>query len=158
MTVGSSKPLFYKLFIDDDSPVKKLELLLNDIKEGKIDARAIKDSIHPQDEKILVLVNEILDILVGHLKEAGNFIEKIGKGEIQNLNFTQPYKGELKRIKDGITGCSQNLDKLNKDLEIICENHRNNDFNKRLDSFQGIFGDISNKINEIISIHTNKTL
>lgn len=98
--------------------------------------------------KVIEGVNATLDAIIGPLEMSASYLDKIGKGEIPE-KITDIYSGDFDSIKNNINFCIDGLGALTEGREVLAEMSRNNFTVKVEGSYQGIYKEIAESINNV---------
>jgi methyl-accepting chemotaxis protein len=98
--------------------VSAVKLLVNDVNmlaqsaiEGKLSTRADASKHGGDFGKIVDGINKTLDAVIGPLKVAAEYVDKISKGEIPK-EITDIYKGDFNEIKNNLNIMIKNLSEV----------------------------------------------
>ncbi len=116
--------------------------------EGKLATRADASKHHGDFRKVVEGVNATLDAVIGPLKVAADYVDKIGKGQIPP-KITDNYSGDFNTIKNNLNACIDGLAGLQEGTEIAGRMALN-DYTKAVSTnYVGIFADLANGINGV---------
>src|SRR5579872_7392669 len=116
--------------------------------EGKLATRADASKHHGDFRKVVEGVNATLHAVIGPLKVAADYVDKIGKGQIPP-KITDNYSGDFNTIKNNLNACIDGLAGLQEGTEIAGRMALN-DYTKAVSTnYVGIFADLANGINGV---------
>lgn len=133
------------------SMAEDIKLLTNAAKNGKLDVR-IDSSKYEGDYKELVEgVNGTLDAVIGPLKVAANYVERISKGDIP-AKITEDYKGDFNEIKNNINILIDSINLVLAETLALGKALAQGklDIQSDIDKFQGAYREIIETINTAI--------
>ena len=98
--------------------------------------------------QIMKSICDAMDYLIAPLAKAGEYMRKIGNGEIPE-KITDEYKGDFNDIKDSINACIDGLGGLVEGRDALVRMSLN-DYSKDVEGYYlGIYADIAASINEV---------
>jgi methyl-accepting chemotaxis protein len=116
--------------------------------EGRLATRADAKRHQGAYRQILEGVNDTLDAVIGPLKVAAEYIDKIGRGELPE-KITAKYNGDFNRIKDNLNACIDGLQGL-VEANAVLGRMAANDHTKGVEgNYQGLFAEVKVHINEV---------
>ena len=137
--------------------INAVSLLIQDSKQladaaanGELAARADASKHLGDFRQIIQGVNNTINNLVDPLNLAAQYVNLISKGEIPN-KITDEYKGDYNTIKDSLNGCIDGLQGLVEAREILANVVVNNYTKDVTGKYLGIFLDIANSANAILT-------
>lgn len=137
--------------------IRAVNLLVEDINglsmtaiEGHLKNRADAGRHSGDFAKVIEGVNATLDAIIGPLEMSASYLDKIGRGEIPE-KITESYSGDFDNIKNNINSCIDGLGALAEGREVLAEMSRNNFAVKVEGSYQGIYREIADSINNVSS-------
>ena len=86
--------------------------------EGKLATRADADKHQGDFRKIIQGVNQTLDAVIGPLKVAAGYVDRISKGDIPP-RITDTYSGDFNEIKNNLNGAIDAVNALIADANIL---------------------------------------
>ncbi len=86
--------------------------------EGKLDTRADAAKHGGDFRKIVQGVNDTLDAVIGPLKVAANYVDRISKGDIP-AKITDKYSGDFNEIKNNVNTCIDAVNLLVGDANML---------------------------------------
>jgi methyl-accepting chemotaxis protein len=114
--------------------------------DGKFDARADVNKIHPEFRAFPEGVNRTLDAFMAPIKVAADYVDQISKGKIPE-KITEQYNGDFNILRNNINQCIDGLGGLveaNKVLQKMAVN----DYTLKMEgNYQGIFEEVAQSIN-----------
>ena len=141
-----------------DAIVNPLTSLINDVnnltdaaKNGHLHVRADINSHTGEFRKVIEGVNETLDELVKPLNVAGEYIDRISKGDIPP-KITENYKGDFNELKTNLNKCIDSINLLISSEIDLYNEINNGNLTARIDvsKHQGDFKDITAAYNNIL--------
>jgi methyl-accepting chemotaxis protein len=84
--------------------VAEAEMLTKAAVEGRLSTRGNADKFSGDYAKIVKGVNDTLDAVIGPLKVAANYVDRISKGNIPE-RISDEYKGDFNEIKNNLNRC-----------------------------------------------------
>ena len=135
--------------------MENINLLIDDMTmlsqaavEGTLTVRANPDRHNGDYRKIAEGVNSTLDAVIGPLKVAAKYIDRIGKGDIPE-RITDEYKGDFNEIKQSINSCIDGLDGL-VECNAVLGRMAVNDHTRKVEGrYVGIFQSMSEATNMV---------
>jgi methyl-accepting chemotaxis protein len=127
--------------------VRDTVLLAQAAVEGKLATRADASKHHGDFHKIVQGVNDTLDVVIGPLNVAANFVDRIGKGEVP-AKITETYNGDFNNLKNNLNACIDGLGGLvetNAVLQRMAVNDLTTDVKG---SYPGIFAEVAAATNQ----------
>jgi methyl-accepting chemotaxis protein len=128
-----------------------LELLNNAALQGNLTVRADTSKYTGYNNKMLDIVNEILDRLTIPLGVAATYMDRIAKGDIPD-KITDTYKGDFNTIKNNLNTCIDAINALIADSETLVRSAVAGKLATRADTsrHQGEFRRIMAGVNETL--------
>ncbi len=126
----------------------ELKSLIDAIKVGKLDVRANLHGINGADRELLEGINEMLDVIIGPLNGAVEYIDRISKGDIPE-KISGSYEGDFNKIKNGLNACIDELGGLQESSAVLMKMAVNDYSIKVEGQYQGIFGATAVSVNEV---------
>ncbi len=87
---------------------------------GQLTARADIAKFEGNYQTIVRSINALIDIFVGAINRAIEYIGKIASGEIP-AKITEDYNGDFNKIRDGLNGCIEAVGALVTDARMLAE-------------------------------------
>jgi methyl-accepting chemotaxis protein len=87
---------------------------------GKLAVRADATKHSGDFRKIIAGVNEALDAVIGPLKVAAQYVDRISKGDVPQ-KITDIYQGDFNEIKLNLNNCIDNINALIVDANMLAE-------------------------------------
>ncbi len=107
------------VFIDVMGKLKEqTDLLINAVKEGKLDLRAQAGNLTGSWGELINGINNIVDNFVGPINMTAEYIDRISKGDIPQKVDTI-VKGDFNEIKNNINLCIDSINNLVADSNMI---------------------------------------
>lgn len=102
--------------------------------KGKLDTRGQPENINREFREIIIGINNMLDAVIGPLKQAAQYIERIARGDNPSL-ITDNYQGDFNELKNNLNTLIQaNLEIIEKakavangDLTVSLQKRSDND-------------------------------
>lgn len=116
--------------------------------EGQLSERADAGRHSGDFAKVVQGVNATLDAIISPLEMSAAYLDKIGRGEIPE-KISDSYSGDFNTIKNNINSCIEGLGALAEGREVLAEMSRNNYTVKVEGSYQGIYSEIADSINNV---------
>ncbi|MBR0596914.1 methyl-accepting chemotaxis protein [Sinanaerobacter chloroacetimidivorans] len=123
---------------------------------GDLSYRADVGKIQGGYAQIVGGINEALDSVVGPLKVAAGYIDRIGKGEIPPA-ITDTYYGDFNDIKESINSCIDGLGGLVEGSDILRKMSLNDYTEKVQGEYLGIYNEISQSTN-LLNYRVNRIM
>ena len=119
--------------------------------EGKLATRADASKHQGDFQKIVVGVNDTLDAVIGPLNVAGEYVDRISKGDIPP-KITDTYNGDFNEIKNNLNLTIDSLNALIKEANMLAKAAFDGKLATRADAskHQGDFQKIVSGINETL--------
>jgi methyl-accepting chemotaxis protein len=124
--------------------------------EGKLDVRADEEKHKGDFRKIMSGVNSTLDAVVGPLRIAANYFDRISKGDIPE-RISVELKGEFNKIKNNLNICIDAINRLVSDTNTLAAAALNGNLSARTDAKRhgGDFAKIVDGINSTLDAVVN---
>jgi methyl-accepting chemotaxis protein len=130
------------------SLVADANMLSNAAVEGKLETRADASKHQGEYRKVIEGVNNTLDAVVGPLKTAADYVDKISKGIVPD-KFTKASYGDFNILKDNINACIDGLGGL-VEANAVLQKMANNDYTKEVEGkYQGVFASVGEAVNTV---------
>ncbi|MEN6462284.1 MAG: methyl-accepting chemotaxis protein [Syntrophomonas sp.] len=94
--------------------------LINDIKAGKLAARANLRGMNGADKELLEGINEMLDAVIDPLNVAAEYVDRISKGDIPEKITNDAY-GDFNEIKNNLNTCIDAVNELVADANLLAK-------------------------------------
>ncbi|HML37663.1 MAG TPA: methyl-accepting chemotaxis protein, partial [Bacillota bacterium] len=143
------KNSIYRLSMESGKLSKALE-------EGDLSYRADTSTMKGSYARVIGGVNTTLDAVIGPLNMAGEYLERIGKGEIPE-RITEEYNGDFNHIKDSINACVDGLGALQEGYDVMYRMSLNDYTAKMEGSYPGIYDKIKESVN-LINCNMNRVV
>lgn len=88
--------------------------------QGKLSTRADATKHGGDYRKIVEGVNHTLDAVIGPLKMAAEYVDKISRGDIPS-KITDAYNGDFNHIKNNLNNCIDNINALVADANMLAD-------------------------------------
>ncbi len=131
--------------------LEEFDALLENIRNGRLDARADIDALSAADGKMLEGVNEMLDAVIGPLNVTAEYVDRISKGDVPE-KITDDYKGDFNEVKNNLNVCIDALNGLVAETGMITQAAVEGKLDVRGDAgkFGGDFGKLVQGINDTL--------
>jgi methyl-accepting chemotaxis protein len=128
--------------------IQETEMLTEAAVAGKLSVRGNIEALSGGYRDVIEGFNATLDAVIGPLRMASGYIDKIGKGEIPE-KINQEAKGDFADLIFSINSCIDGLGALTEGNKILALMSKN-DLTQRIEAdYSGIYGEISRSINTI---------
>ncbi|WP_050739177.1 methyl-accepting chemotaxis protein [Acetobacterium bakii] len=118
--------------------------------EGQLDIRVDVNAFNGGYREIMEGLNDTLEAVVKPLHMAGNYVERIGNGDIP-AKIIETYKGDYNGLKESINSCIDGLEALKEGNQVLSL-MRKNDLSQKVEgNYLGIYGEIGKSINSVHS-------
>jgi methyl-accepting chemotaxis protein len=87
---------------------------------GKLDARADPSRFEGEYRRIVQGVNDTLDAVIGPLNVAGEYVDRISKGDIPE-RITDEYRGDFNEIKNNLNMCIEAINGLVVEADMLSQ-------------------------------------
>jgi methyl-accepting chemotaxis protein len=130
-------------------------MLANSAIEGKLDQRADTAKHHGDFRKIVEGVNKTLDNVVGPLRVAADYVNRISKGNIPP-KITDEYMGDFNEIKNNLNQCIDSINALVSDARLLSIAAVNGQLDTRANAlkhsgdFQSIIAGVNKTLDNVI--------
>lgn len=113
---------------------------------GKLSYRADVSKLNGGYKSLVQGINDTLDAVIGPLRMAADYIDRIGEGEIPE-KIANEYLGDFNDIKDSINSCIDGLDGLAEARDVLGVMQHNDFTRKVLGEHQGVYAEIAESVN-----------
>jgi methyl-accepting chemotaxis protein len=122
--------------------------------EGQLDARADAARFSGEYYAIVQGVNDTLDAVIGPLNVAGEYVDRISKGDIPEV-ITDEYRGDFNEIKNNLNLLIETLNLFISELERMNREQNAGDIDAMIEvrHFTGAFRQIAEGLNEQVGEH-----
>ena len=119
---------------------------------GKLDVRGDPGKINFEFRAIIEGINSTLDAVIGPLNVAGEYVDRISKGDIPP-KIIDEYKGDFNEIKNNLNMCIDALSTMEEDLQETITLQKAGDIDARCnpEKLQGVYSDLLAGINETLN-------
>lgn len=124
------------------------DMLANAAVEGRLETRADATRHNGEYRKIVEGVNRTLDSVIGPLKVAADYVDKISRGTIPE-KITDRYNGDFNILKNNINQCIDGLGGLVEANEVLARMAVNDHSRGVQGTYQGIFAEVKTHVNEV---------
>ena len=134
--------------------VADADMLTEAAVEGKLTARADASKHRGDYRKIIEGVNHALDAVVGPLRVAADYVDKISKGSIPP-KITGNYNGDFNEIKNNLNSCIDSLSGLIAEMKQMSDEHNLGEIDKVIptDKFEGAYRTMAQGVNDMVAGH-----
>lgn len=115
---------------------------------GQLDKRGNADAFQGSYREIIEGVNNTIDALVEPLKAFGDYLDRIGRGEIPE-KFSRTVSGDYVKIKNSINACVDGLGAIEEGNRILGQMSVNDYSQKMVSDYPGIYGEMAASINRL---------
>ncbi|AJE02935.1 methyl-accepting chemotaxis protein [Geobacter pickeringii] len=121
---------------------------------GRLATRADATKHQGDFRKIVEGVNDTLDAVIGPLNVAGEYIDRISKGDIPP-RITDSYNGDFNEIKNNLNQCIDTLNGLISDMNEMSKMHDLGDIEVVItaDNYQGAYRAMAKGVNDMVNGH-----
>ncbi|MBN2695612.1 Cache 3/Cache 2 fusion domain-containing protein, partial [bacterium] len=139
--------------------ISETKLLINSVKDGKLDERGDENRFNFEFKNIIKGINSIMDEIINPLNIAAEYVDRISKGDIP-AKITTSYKGDFNEIKNSLNMLIEIMKNLLGEITNLITFSKNGDLSKRANFklFQGDWLLMINGINEMIDVIINPIL
>ena len=120
----SQQDLLGTSFVQAVESVRKLvsetQMLVKEAVAGKLATRGHADQFQGSYRQIVEGVNRTLDAVIGPLTVAGNYVDRISKGDLPP-QITETYQGEFNTIKDNLNALIAAMNDVTRAAEEIAQ-------------------------------------
>ena len=147
-------PAFLLLMRSIDALAADAQMLSQAAVAGKLDVRADASRHQGEYRKLVEGINATLDAVVGPLSVAGNYVERISKGDLPP-QITEHYAGDFSAIKRNLNECIESLTGLMQEIRHMSHEHDLGDIDVLIDAarFQGVYQEVATGINQMVGGH-----
>ncbi|HEY0563450.1 MAG TPA: methyl-accepting chemotaxis protein [Methylophilus sp.] len=133
--------------------IKDAGLLSDAAKQGLLSTRADASQHHGDFRKIVEGVNSTLDYVIGPLNMAGEYVDRISKGDIPAL-ITDQYNGDFNNIKNKLNTCVDAVNRLVSDANMLADAAKEGRVTTRANAelHQGDFRQIVEGVNQTLDM------
>ncbi len=123
--------------------------------EGTLSTRADASKHQGEYQKVIQGVNDTLDAVIGPLKVAAAYMEKISKGDIP-AKINKEYKGDFNNIKDNLNQCIDSINALVTDADFLARSAMNGQLDTRAEvsrhggKFKAIVDGVNKTLDSIV--------
>jgi methyl-accepting chemotaxis protein len=119
--------------------------------EGKLEVRADTSRHQGDYRKVVDGVNRTLDALIGPLRVAGQYVERISKGDIPE-KISDEYRGEFNTIKENLNRCLGAIGVLVDEVGVVIHAGKDGNLSRRADAERtgGVYRKILQGVNDTL--------
>ena len=128
--------------------IVEVDMLSQAAINGQLDKRGNTKDFEGGFREVIEGVNGTIDALVEPLKVSGNYLDRIGKGEIPE-KFNRSVSGDYVEIKNSINACIDGLGGIEEGNRILHQMSFNDYTQKMEGHYLGIFGEMAESINNL---------
>ncbi len=126
--------------------VSEVEDIFQSASRGELSKRANVENVSVEFRSIPKGINSILEAMVGPIKAAINYMDKIGKGQIPEKS-THTYYGDFDLLRQSIHNCIDGLEGLQESNNVL-KLMTINDFSQKVEgNYLGIYKEVGESIN-----------
>lgn len=115
---------------------------------GQLSTRGDAEAFKGGFKDIVDGVNNTLDAVVGPLNVAGDYVDRIGKGQIPE-KITATYNGDFNTLKNSINACIDGLGALEESNRVLGKMSLNDYSETMPTNYLGIYAEIGHSINDV---------
>ena len=147
-------PAFLKLMRSVDALTTDAAALTQAAVAGKLEVRADSSRHEGAFRKLVEGINATLDAVVGPLSVAGQYVDRISKGDLPPL-ITDAYNGDFNVIKQNLNECIQSLTGLTEEIRHMSHEHDLGAIDVVIDGgkFHGVYKEVAEGINQMVGGH-----
>jgi len=122
--------------------------------EGKLATRADASKHSGEYRKMVEGINRTLDAVVGPLSVAGEYVNRISKGDLPP-QISDTYHGDFNVIKQNLNQCIAALAGLMEEIRHMSHEHDLGDIDVVIDAgkFNGVYQEVASGINQMVGGH-----
>jgi methyl-accepting chemotaxis protein len=131
-----------------------VSVLIEAAVEGQLDARADAGKFSGEYYTIVQGINDTLDAVIGPLNVAGEYVDRISKGDIPAM-ITDEYRGDFNEIKNNLNVLIETLNLFISELDRMNREQNAGDIDAMIavDRFTGAFRQIAQGLNDQVGEH-----
>ena len=139
---------------DEIEVTNQIVALVDAAREGRLSERGDLGKFEGNYRELVEGVNSLLDSLTAPLLVAGNYVDKISRGEIPE-KITQEYHGEFNHIKLSLNNCIDALSGLISDMRHMSDEHNKGDIDVMIpaEKFEGAYRLMAEGVNGMATGH-----
>ena len=140
-----------KIIIDMN---KEVNVLVKEAVNGNLTARGDTSKIDAEFRSIVEGFNNTLDAVIEPLNTAAKYVDRIAKGDMPP-KITDDYNGDFNKIKNNLNLCIGSLASLIGEMNHMSEQHDLGDIdvNIDVDKFEGVYKEMAEGLNNMVSGH-----
>jgi len=100
------------------SLIDQAKMLTDAAVNGRLDTRGDPEKVNFEVREIVIGVNKTLDAVIGPLNVAGEYVDRISKGDIPP-KITDNYNGDFNEIKNNLNMCIDAINELVADANML---------------------------------------
>jgi methyl-accepting chemotaxis protein len=127
--------------------------------EGELQKRGNPELVDAEFRPIVAGINATLDAVVGPLKVAAEYVDRISAGDIPP-KITDSYRGDFNEIKNNLNRCIDTLTGLVEGMRQMAESQRAGDIDAYLktDHYAGVYQQVAEGVNLGVKLHVDNIL
>ncbi|MFP4396437.1 MAG: methyl-accepting chemotaxis protein, partial [Anaerolineales bacterium] len=127
--------------------------------QGRLDTRADASQFSGEYRLIVQGVNDTLDAVIGPLNVAGEYIDRISKGDIPEP-ITDEYRGDFNEIKNNLNLLIESLNGFVEEMQRLYEEQAGGDIDAVIaeEQFAGVYKEMAVGVNEAVQVHVRNIL
>ena len=133
--------------------------LADEIKQGKLRARANPELVDPKFRPIVDAMNSMVDAFVAHINVTAEYVERISKGDIP-AKITDSYNGDFNEVKNNLNQCIEALNSVVAETHHMADEHKKGaiDIYIPAEKFTGVYRTMAEGTNLSVQIHVNNII
>ncbi|NBD35419.1 MAG: HAMP domain-containing protein [Chloroflexi bacterium] len=127
--------------------------------QGRLDTRADAQQFSGEYHLIVQGINDTLDAVIGPLNVAGEYVDRISKGDIPEP-ITDEYRGDFNEIKNNLNLLIESLNGFVDEMQRLYEEQAAGDIDATIDEaqFVGVYQEMAAGVNEAVQLHVRNIL
>lgn len=127
--------------------------------DGDLQKRGNPELVDAEFRPIVVGINATLDAVVGPLKVAAGYVDRISAGQIPP-KITEPYRGDFNEIKNCLNRCIETLTGLVQGMQQMAESQKAGDIDAYLETehYAGVYKQVADGVNQGVKLHIDNIL
>ncbi|MCX7997522.1 MAG: methyl-accepting chemotaxis protein [Leptospiraceae bacterium] len=122
--------------------------------EGRLATRANVTNFQGDFRKIAQGVNDVLDAVIGPLRVAANYVDRISKGDMPEI-IQDNYNGDFNEIKNNLNTLISNFSSFIYEIDQMKKIHDEGDIDYSIpeSKFNGFYQTMTQKVNDVVHSH-----
>ncbi len=127
--------------------------------DGDLQKRGNPELVDAEFRPIVLGINATLDAVVGPLKVAAGYVDRISAGDIPP-KITDPYRGDFNEIKNSLNRCIETLTGLVQGMRQMAESQKAGDIDAYLETehYAGVYKQVADGVNQGVKLHVDNIL